>query len=118
MAGEAVELMCPDRECDSILDPAGTVRTKGDVFTRQDALCIAADDYAADVTVLGFVRAPHIIGPKAAVTIVAGQDAYFTAGAPGEFTNLAAGARKCGHFIEAAALSAATVELFFDGYGS
>ena len=117
MAGEAVELMCLVGECETILIPAGTLRTKGDVFTQQDALCIAVDDYAADVSVVGIVRAPHVIGPKAAVAAVAGQDAYYDAGNE-EFTNLAAGNRKCGYVKEAAALSAATVEIAFNGYGS
>lgn len=117
MAGEAVELMCREFEIETIRIAAGTARTKGDVFAQQDALCIAMDDEAVADEVVGIVKAPHVIGPKAAVAITAGQDAYFVAGAPGSFTNVLSG-RKCGNFKFDTALSAAQVELAFDGYGS
>ena len=117
MADEAVELRSLVSECESILIAAGTARTKGDVFVHEDALAIAADDYAADVEVVGYVVIPRAQVPKAAVVAVAGQDAFYDS-TNETFTNVEGANRKCGHVEEAAAVSAATMLIYYDGYGS
>jgi len=117
MADEAVELRCLVAECESVLIPAGTARTKGDVFTHNDALCVAADDYDDDEDVVGYVKIPRAQVPKAAEAQAAAEDIYYDS-TNENFTVVAGSNRKGGHVEEAAGASASTVLIYFDGYGS
>jgi hypothetical protein len=117
MSGEACVFNSPVRDFETIRIAAGDARSAGDVFAHQDALVIAVDDAADTEEVVGVTKVEKVTMPKAAVTVVAGQDAYFTDGSPGSVSNVAGG-RKCGHFNTAAAVGAATAEVNFNGYGS
>lgn len=112
------EFRCPVRECHVIDYVADADRDKGDIVEVEDGIGMVTEDVLDTEDGAVAVKVPKLEGPKAAVTIAAGETAYVIDGTPGSFTNVAGANRKCGHFNEAAALSATTCELYFDGFGS
>ena len=116
MSGEACEFRGPIGECDVIDFVADADYVKGDVIAVEDALGVLVEDTDDTEDGVLVVHGP-IKGPMAAVTIVAGEDAYFDSG-NSVFTNVVGSNRKCGHFDEARANTASTADLMFDGYGS
>jgi len=114
------ELRCPLGEC-TVIEVAGIAadKDKMDVEAVEDALGFWAEDVdvSEDDTAELIVQAERVQVNKAAVAATAGEDAYYDSGND-VFTNAVGSNRKCGFFLEDAALGASTAEIEFDGYGS
>lgn len=111
------DFRCAIGDCVVIDFTADDDYDKGDVVVAEDGIGVLCEDVLDTEEVGAAVKVPLLEGPMAAVTIVAGEDAYVDDSA-GNFTNVVASNRKCGFFTEDRADTCATAVLYFDGYGS